>query len=210
MNYEDRDHMTDRLLDAALARYSDAEPRNGLEQRILANLAEHSTRRAPVWNRLLWTASACAAALAFVIGISLLHQNKRPANPPAAHIAVPTNIQAQVPKLTSSISQPRPTTKGSRIPATRVIAKQVSSPHQSHFPALTGPTEQELLLMAYLNATPMHELLAVAAEQQQWRERVKNTLQPDEQTPAPAREVNDLRNSPPESGTTETSASSAR
>ncbi len=203
MNYEDRDHMTDRLLDAALARYSDSEPRNGLEQRILANLAEHSTRRAPVWNRLLWTASACAAALAFVIGISLLHQNKRPANPPAAHIAVPTHVPTQVPQLTAAISQTPPTRKRSHSAATRAVTTKVSSPRQSHFPALAAPTEQELLLIAYLNATPTHELLAVAAEQQQWRERVQSNARATEK-------VNDLRDSPLESGTTTNSAPSAR
>ena len=46
MNAEDRNQMTDRLLDAALARYSDTEPRDGLEGRILANLGALRPARA--------------------------------------------------------------------------------------------------------------------------------------------------------------------
>ncbi len=65
MNAEDRERELDRWLDEALARYSDVEPRAGLEQRILANLEARRQASRPWWR---WTWIPVAAAVLIAVG----------------------------------------------------------------------------------------------------------------------------------------------
>ena len=56
----------DRGLDGALAKYAAVEPRQGLEERILANLRSHQTRAA---DRVWWR-RGLAGALAAVVAVA--------------------------------------------------------------------------------------------------------------------------------------------
>ena len=60
MKPEEREPDLDQVLDQALARYSDVEPRAGLEERILANLRSQPQPR-PWW--MTWRMPALAAAI---------------------------------------------------------------------------------------------------------------------------------------------------
>jgi len=82
----------------------------------------------------------------------------------------------------------------------------VREPRRPQFPAPEPPTEQERLLAAYLNVTPTHELLAVAADQQAWREQLQKNAEAAAQEPAQNREINHLQVSPLEGGSTEAGA----
>jgi hypothetical protein len=217
MNREDREQFAERWLDEALARYSDAEPRTGLEGRILANLAAEAERRRARY-RWLWIPAACAAVIASAVGIATL-RHVRPASVPApivAHApAVPMHTQATV-----NTAQAQTVARPVRVTATAAqpvrvrrsnaaIAKDVE-PRKPQFPTPMPPTEQERLLIAYLSATPTHELLAVATDQQKWRERVQKNADAAVQNAAPAPEINHLQSSPLEGGNTEASAPDAR
>jgi hypothetical protein len=71
---KDPEQRLDRWLDDALARYSGAEPREGLETRVLASLreAEEKPRRRG-W--MTWTAALVTAAAAIVV-IAVVHLNR--------------------------------------------------------------------------------------------------------------------------------------
>ncbi len=65
---EDKDRFVDELLDSALAHHRDAEPRAGLEGRILAHVrtAQATRSRTNAWKLCLAAAAATAAVLALV------------------------------------------------------------------------------------------------------------------------------------------------
>ena len=48
---KNNDRKLEEMLDSMLSTYSSAEPRPGLETRILANLKEQSAQRTPGWSR---------------------------------------------------------------------------------------------------------------------------------------------------------------
>jgi len=85
----------DTLMDRALASYTPAEPRPGLEQRILASVAAASQPRTASW-RPLW-ALAAAASLVAVVAIPVALKSIRPTiavlNPPA--VASPVANEAR-------------------------------------------------------------------------------------------------------------------
>jgi|SRR5579859_1644142 len=90
MNSEDQKHAAEQWLDDALARYGAAEPRAGLESRILANLQTQSARRQHKWVY----AFTAAAVLLFAVVITHVWSSKND---------VPSNVV----KLTPSKMQPK-------------------------------------------------------------------------------------------------------
>ena len=99
----------DRLLDATLAKYATAEPRPGLEERILANLRAEQTKspRHAWWH---WSLVATSAiVLIAVVAVAL--RWSRPSNPP---------IVNRIPVVTQSQPQKRELAQQSTLkPATR-------------------------------------------------------------------------------------------
>lgn len=213
MNQHDREQFAERWLDEALARYSVAEPRTGLEGRILANLAAEGERRRARY-RWRWIPAACAAVIALAVGLAALRHAK-PASAPAPIVAhaldAPVRTQATVATATQAQPVARPV-RLVRVRRSRAAVAKAVEPRKPQFPTPMPPTEQERLLVAYLSATPTRELLAVATDQQKWRERVQKNADAAVQNaaPAPAQEINHLQISPLEGGTTEASAPDAR
>lgn len=211
MNRQDRDQFAERWLDETLARYSEAEPRDGFEGRVLASLAAHKTKRV-FWRRLVWVPVASAAAIALVAGISVLRHVSRPLTTPQVVAHTPSvPVQTQLSVLATEV--PTRPTRSAPNRALKVAVTRAPQPRKPQFPAPTPPTEQEDLLAAYLSATPTHELLAVAADQKQWRERVQKNAEAasrQEQAPAPGPMINYLQPSLPEGGSTESGAFGAR
>jgi hypothetical protein len=112
---KEREREVDQWLDAGLSRYGKAEPRTGLEIRVLANLQSERNRiasRRPWW----WAAGAVAAAVA-IVAVVWVGESSRKRNPgsvaetsttthheearravqpgPAPHAAHPANESAQ-------------------------------------------------------------------------------------------------------------------
>jgi hypothetical protein len=206
MNADERDQFVERWLDRALAHYSDAEPRAGFEGRILASLTAQEVERMPAWRGFIWIPAFCAATVALVGGVSLLWQTKRPSSNPS--VVVTTHcapVQVHLPASVATNSRP----KVQRPRVSRTIAK-VSEPRQEQFPAPSPPTEQEHLLAAYLSATPTHELLAVAADQQAWRDQLQKRAEAIAPEPAGTRDINHLKVSPLEGGNIDAGAFGTR
>ena len=170
MNDDDHEQFTERWLDQALARYSEHEPRAGFEDRILAGLAAHKVERVPAWRRFAWVPVACTAALALVAGLSMLRKTERPPKPPVAAPTLTRRIPDHVAADIATFAPPKRVVHRRHVESPGASVVKVFPPRQTRFPAPAQPTEQERLLMAYLNVTPRHELLAVAADQQAWRD----------------------------------------
>ncbi|MGH9804783.1 MAG: hypothetical protein ACRD4D_06400 [Candidatus Acidiferrales bacterium] len=133
-------------MDASLQNYSRLAPPPGLEQRIQAGLVT-AVRRAPhlAWSGWLLPAGAAFAALLFFA--------LRPSTPPAAP---PAQIAETAPAAPPA---PAPVARAVSAPVTRARPAAVAQPLQAsalprreRFPAPAPLSEQELLLLRYLEA----------------------------------------------------------
>jgi len=174
----------DEMLDSLLANYSSAEPRPGLETRILANLKLENHRDAKSreagrsWWGLKWMWAAAAVAALIVGGV--LISGKRHVAPPT-HTVVQT-VQPAVQQRViphPGVKQPavqEPSVQSSVpavgvTPAVRHRDKTLAPEPQQNatlalnqrppvFPTPTPLSEQERLLLQYYSRTPREEVIA--------------------------------------------------
>lgn len=157
MHDNETNSFADQLLNAALAGYADDLPPAGLEQRILAHLAEQPQPSAR-WP-WLWLPAGALALVALLAG-ALLFSRRESASPPAV-------ITSQPPKVTPG-ERPAPESSApavtiqQRAPqrAQRATPVTVKPARAAQFPAPSSPTEQERLLMRYLGSSPREVLVA--------------------------------------------------
>lgn len=177
----------DRWLDEALAQYSAAEPRMGLENRILANLEAHSAGRRRKW---FYVFAATAAVMLFAVLVTTLRTGNQ---------VTPDNTARNKPSDGQNIhpdnanSQSRNTmvqvTRKHHVPAPNKLTNRAAvlpaDVKQEHFPADRPPSEQDRLLLAYLNRTPPQEMehvvavqQEVAAARQRWEDETNSEQRP--------------------------------
>jgi hypothetical protein len=161
---QEKDQQMDEMLDSLLANYSSAEPRPGLETRILANLgeAERSKNSPASWSfKWLWAGAAAVAAIviaALMIGghrhvptpAQTIVQTPQPAprQPEVQHILPPTTANTvRHGRKPSVVERPQNTT----------LALSQRPPV---FPTPTPLSEQERLMFTYLANTPREEVIA--------------------------------------------------
>jgi len=188
----------ERLLDVALARYT-AEPRAGLEERVLANLRAETQRGS---QRAWWGWSALAlVAAALVIATALSWKLDRPMHSPTrvAVTTAPTMEPAKKQVTTSEVRSEVQSEVQSKVhlragaeaserlkhhaPQAVPVAAQ---PKLDQFPSPQPLSEQELALARYVNQFPREaELIARAQEefdreiQQQMKNADSHTEGPD-------------------------------
>lgn len=179
MNADERDRRADEWLDAALARYSRAEPRAGLEQRILANLEARQRTRIPWWG-MAWA----AAAAVLVISAGLLWMSRHRAQPAPAPA-----VQAQsAPPQAKSPAAPRSpqASLSPRISPVRVrparAAVSASQPRREVFPSPAPLTAQELAAIRLARRDP-NVVQTIVQMQELERRRMERLLE----EPAPPR-----------------------
>ena len=165
----------DEMLDSLLANYSSAEPRPGLETRILANLklGNESREAGRSWWGLKWVWAAAAVAALIVGGV--LISGKRHVAPPT-HTVVQTvqpavqqpvvpqpmveqpSVQSSVPAfgVTSAVRHRHKTLA----PGAQQNAALAVSQRPASFPTPFPLSEQERLMLAYLSSTPRQEVIA--------------------------------------------------
>lgn len=154
MAEDKRDRELDALLDSALADYSAAEPRPGLEIRLRAGLRAHAARRRRTWV----LAFAAVGAVVLVIAMGGLHSS-RPAAPhndvasiaPRPHsprAATPAPLSQRV-KATPRSAPGRPAVSANRsqllLQAINVMpsANNVVFEHEKSYLALAAQPEPE-------------------------------------------------------------------
>jgi len=180
MNLRD-DEKLDRWLDRALGEYGKAEPRRGLEGRILANLAiaerEVELRSTgqpraavPTFGRLRWRfgfaglAAGATIVIAIWVGSGLRDHGKKTVSTSVPD-AVDHNRGGALPPI-SRTPNPRHRAAVRRTRnSTRVETTSVS-PHLDQFPSQRPLSEQEQLLKTYVSQFPK-EAAVIAAEQEQ-------------------------------------------
>jgi len=178
-NHSDNDHKPeagdrrsledalDRELDAALAKYALAEPRAGLEERVLANLRGAQKHAAAGWWR--WTAAAALAAAVILVVASLTGKMGQRVPGITEHSA-PVVTQKIVP---SGVEMPDSHPTGVRKPAVRVAHRQpamvTSAPRLEQFPSPQPLSEQEAILARYVSRYPEHAALIAQARTEELR-----------------------------------------
>jgi hypothetical protein len=179
---KDKQMQIDDMLDSLLANYSSAEPRPGLESRILANLqgAAENEFSAGWWNfKWFW---AGVVAVAIIVGAVLIGGRHRVA--PPTHVVVRNSQPAPQPEI-----QPHAPASGKE--TAKIHRRKRSAPNLPQnatlalnqrpaiFPTPTPLSEQEQLLLRYLARTPRGEVIA----QSRPDEALAGNLNPGETIP---------------------------
>ena len=161
MSEDERNHEVDTLLDAGLARYSSAEPRPGLENRILAGLrAQPQPSRWLDWRR----AGALATAAVALVIVILFFRQPPPPMPPQTATSRPAPVAPAPPTPTPPVAQPPRTAKASAPRSLSPVQQaRVESPRLETFPAPAPLSEQERLLLLFARQTPQEAVLMAQA-----------------------------------------------
>ena len=160
---KDKQIQIDDMLDSLLTNYSSAEPRPGLETRILANLCEADKKASQAWWNFKWL-WAGAITVAIIMAAVLISGRQR--------IAPPTNTvvetrqpapQPQIQPLAPIAPQAAariPRHKPSTVPTAQQNATLTLSERPAVFPTPTPLSEQERLMFTYLENTPQEIIVA--------------------------------------------------
>lgn len=166
---KDKQMQIDDMLDSLLANYSSAEPRPGLETRILANLRDAESREASRgWWGFKWLLAGAALAAAIVAGVILLGGHNKEKAPAVVHeLPGPARPQPAQPQQKPPEKAPvvaRKHREHSSRRAATVTAAQNSGlkpeARPANFPTPFPLSEQERLMLAYLRNTPHEEVIA--------------------------------------------------
>jgi hypothetical protein len=162
MAEQDKDRNLDGILDSLLASYSDAQPRPGLETRVMAQLREQAGRKKSwKWNLSWMWAGAAAAALATLVFIVLPEGTIESPPPPVFHanwslLQHSGATVAEVPHKGTSVI-----TAQQKTPQPRQQELVVATDNRPDvFPTPTPLSDQEKLLLRYLARTPRNEITA--------------------------------------------------
>ena len=179
MNIDDRNRAQEpeqelgRWIDDALSPYGKAEPRPGLEGRVLARLAE--ARRESSRTRRWWGALAFSAAAVLALVIAWQQRTKPshlPANPIASVATTPPTGEHAAgntrppDKAAASARQNHPLAVARHSPNHRApaVAATQSVAKLDQFPAPQPLSEQEQLLARYVQEFPQKAALMARAQ----------------------------------------------
>ena len=158
---KDKQIQIDEMLDSLLANYSSAEPRPGLETRILANLREAEETPQGWWSfKWLWAGVVTAAIVMAAVLINGRHRIE-----PPTHVIVKTSPAVPQPEIQPHASIARQETarihRHKPLASTRPLNGTLAlSQRPAVFPTPTPLSEQEKLLLSYLAGTPREEVIA--------------------------------------------------
>ncbi len=162
-----REHEVDEWLESALRQYGKAEPRAGLENRVLASLQFERTRTSAP-NRWWWVAGTATVLAAIAIAV-FVWQDGREARP-ANTAAVTTTHRAEtrgpiaprsVPQIAHAAGNDFAKQVTARGPIHSVAVAAMSKLEQ--FPSPRPLSEQEKLLMSYVARDPEKAALVAQA-----------------------------------------------
>jgi hypothetical protein len=172
MSDDQRDRYVEELLDASLARYSQAEPRPGLEERLLAKVRSSASagRRPTLWSWYLAPAAAVAAVM-LMVGIVLWRREditspapKAPVvavNPGPAPAASGPAVAGTPPAAREAIPLPPARLGAGRPSAAGRLAATPSRPRREVFPSPEPLSDRDRALLGWIQgAQPaLEELL---------------------------------------------------
>jgi hypothetical protein len=176
MKAHDRDHL-DEWLDIALQQYGNAEPRLGLESRILGSM-EAARERAVLGRPFGWLFAAASLAVVLIaIFIGIWH---RPLAAPQRVAGQQTGGNAVPQSGVQTIPAARPRHTGTKLPLRRQThlarAELAREPKLEQFPSPRPLSEQELLLTRYAKRFPTEARL-IAQEQDKFQQEIQQAEQ---------------------------------
>lgn len=153
----------DRALDAALAKYASAEPRVGLEDRVLANLRTVDAR---VADRMWWNwriATVLAAVL--IVAAALAWRWSRPAHPTMAEHPSEPNTKPITTEAANHPGNSETRQKAVRRSAQHLVKLEIepANPKLDVFPSPLPLSEQERILASYVAEYPEQAALVAVA-----------------------------------------------
>jgi hypothetical protein len=154
----------DRALDAALAKYSAAEPRVGLEDRVFASIrTAQADSPKPAW----WAWGLAAATAMIVIAVALTLRPDRKSKPA---IAGQTPVARQSARTDTEVAKRDATAVLQRAPIGRkhknpavIAAASAPVPKLDQFPSPQPLSEEEKILAGYIEQNPKHAALLAEA-----------------------------------------------
>lgn len=161
-----------RELDAALTKYTNVEPRAGLEERVLANLR---AERASVQSRTGWRWTLAGAVTAVVLlAVAVAWRRDKPSHPRLAEHATPTAQTPNDPPTQMALNRgsrrvsPSAPTSTKTISAHRIPPAFPASgpPKLDQFPSPQPPTPEELALRRYVSEFPREATLIAQAQEE--------------------------------------------
>jgi hypothetical protein len=155
METEDRDHLIDEWLEAALIQRGRAEPRLGLENRILASI-KAERERVPLRDWSWWPLWAGVAAILLIAGVALFTKTQKLEPLLMSHIAAPVVSKSLEPRV-------MPSARKLPVHATR---RPKAAPRLEQFPSPQPLSEQEEILARYLQQFPREAGLVAQAQTQ--------------------------------------------
>jgi hypothetical protein len=175
---QDGEDDLDRTLDAVLAKYAAVKPREGLEERILANLRIETTNiPGHTWWR--WGLAVAATAV-FIAVVGLALRSRRPSqplvkNPPSVTTPAPKTPETQLASHDPETVQPpahrlihRPL-QGAITHSAQAEAVTESYPKLDQFPSPQPLSDQEKILESYIAQDPEHATLIAEARMEMLR-----------------------------------------
>lgn len=168
----------DQWLDQALNDYGHAEPRLGLETRILASLATEKTRitRPTLWG---WAFASVAVALTVVVAIWAWMSTQKSHVPSTNFANHNTMLQQKEPAVSAKSDIQVPTPPIGKRGVRRQVAKApelAKSPRLSQFPSVRELSTQEQLLARYAREFPQQALEVAQAQAAAEQERISGEL----------------------------------
>ena len=187
---QNEERRLDDLLGSALSEYSAAEPRPGLEARILAHVREAAKPQLRWWSVRWQVAGAVGAGIvAIVLSVLFLRPlpkpqqvQVRPNTPPSNQAQVLNNRPA--PGVVRKRQGKRATVGSKEIHAEYQQQDLAQSDRPSVFPTPAGLSEQEKLMLAYIAQTPKEEFIAQMRppnpeeEEEFWKDRQPPAARP--------------------------------
>lgn len=166
MANQDKEKQLDDLLDSLLSQYASAEPRPGLETRVLARIAESrrdNEARATGWRWLV--TGGALVTWAVVLGIVLLvfRAGQPPHSSPSVAKREHTQQIPDVPQALvehSGVATKRPVHKRKTILMQAARQDAALSERPAVFPTPVPLSQQERLMFTYMANTPRTEVVS--------------------------------------------------
>jgi hypothetical protein len=158
-----------RWLDRALVEYGDTEPRSGLEARVLANLSAER-KRITARQRWFWALTMAATAVVIILAVWMESNTGLPTQV-LTSVTTASEQQAESKQRPVETAEPDALQQSRKIASPRVRRNRTvhsfetaAAPKLDRFPSAQPLSDQEKLLLAYLNQTPKQEVMLTIAK----------------------------------------------